>query len=101
MYDIRVCLTDGFPFVFGFSVYSSFMEEEVRNTGVMPMPQPGETLLGGHAVMAVGYDEEKELLLVRNSWGKEWGDKGYFRMPYDYIPKTKNRAVFRTIRDVE
>ena len=51
--------------------------------------------------MAVGYDEEKEMLLVRNSWGKEWGDKGHFWMPYDYIRKTKNCADFWTIRDVE
>ena len=65
------------------------------------MPQPDEQQLGGHAVMAVGYDEEKEMLLVRNSWGKEWGDKGHFWMPYDYIRKTKNCADFWTIRDVE
>lgn len=101
MHDIRACLADGFPFVFGFSVYASFMTEEVRNTGIMPMPQPDEQQLGGHAVMAVGYDEEKEMLLVRNSWGKEWGDKGHFWMPYDYIRKTKNCADFWTIRDVE
>ncbi len=101
MHDIRSCLADGYPFVFGFAVYTSFSSEEVRTTGIMPMPQPGERLLGGHAVMAVGYDDEKQVLIVRNSWGKTWGDKGYFYMPYDYIKKTGNCADFWTIRDVE
>lgn len=99
--EMRSCLAEGFPFVFGYAVYSSFMSEEVRNTGIMPMPQPGESLLGGHAVMAVGYDDEKRMLLVRNSWGKKWGDNGYFWMPYDYIENTDNCADFWTIRDVE
>jgi hypothetical protein len=76
MFDIRACLADGYPFVFGFSVYSSFMSEEVAKTGIMPMPEKGESMLGGHAVMAAGYDNDRRLLLVRNSWGKEWGDKG-------------------------
>lgn len=101
MYQIRACLADGYPFVFGFSIYSSFMSKEVSETGIMPLPQQGEQLFGGHAVMAVGYDDEKEMLLVRNSWGKKWGDGGYFRMPYDYIRKTGNCADFWTIRDVE
>jgi len=99
--DIRACLADGYPFVFGFSVYSSFMTEEVYNTGIMPMPKPYESMLGGHAVMAAGYDDDKEMLLVRNSWGKEWGDKGYFWMPYEYIFNTKNCSDFWTIREVE
>ncbi len=101
MFDIRACLADGYPFVFGFSVYSSFMSEEVAKTGIMPMPEKGESMLGGHAVMAAGYDNDRRLLLVRNSWGKEWGDKGYFWMPYDYISKTKNCSDFWTIRLVE
>lgn len=98
--EMRACLAEGYPFVFGFSVYSSFMSEEVRNTGIMPIPEKGEQMLGGHAVMAVGYDDEKKMLLVRNSWGKEWGDNGHFWMPYAYL-KSKNCADFWTIRDVE
>ena len=98
--DIRTCLADGFPFVFGFSVYSSFMSDEVVQTGIMPMPEKDESMLGGHAVMAAGYDDERSLLLVRNSWGKNWGDKGYFWMPYEYL-ETKNCSDFWTIRLVE
>ena len=101
MLGIRTCLAEGYPFVFGFSMYSSFDTEEVARTGIMPMPEKGESLLGGHAVMAAGYDNDRRLLLVRNSWGKNWGDNGYFWMPYDYISKTKNCSDFWTIRLVE
>merc|ERR1712023_266794 len=75
----------GKPVVFGFTVYSSFESEEVASTGVMPMPQPDEKVLGGHAVMACGFDDEKQAVLVRNSWGKSWGEEGYFWMPYEFI----------------
>ncbi len=48
-------------------------------------PKEGEEIFGGHAVMAVGYDDNTRLIKIRNSWGKEWGKKGYFFMPYDFI----------------
>lgn len=83
--DMRSCLAGGDPFFFGFSVYSSFESQDVANTGMMPMPRRMEQMLGGHAVLAVGYDDARRLLIVRNSWGSDWGDKGYFYMPYDFI----------------
>ena len=49
------------------------------------MPSKNEKMLGGHAVLAVGYDDSKQVFIVRNSWGKEWGDNGYFYMPYAFI----------------
>jgi C1A family cysteine protease len=82
---MRACINEGFPFVFGFMVFSSFMSKEVQTTGYMTMPQMYDSLLGGHAVMAVGYDDKKKHFIVRNSWGKDWGDNGYFYMPYDFI----------------
>mmetsp|Transcript_83419 Transcript_83419/g.268905 ORF Transcript_83419/g.268905 Transcript_83419/m.268905 type:complete len:177 (-) Transcript_83419:281-811(-) len=83
--DIKGVLKEGFPFVFGFVVLSSFRTEAVSSTGYMTMPQPEDSTLGGHAVMAIGYDDEKQVVIVRNSWGEGWGDAGYFYMPYDYI----------------
>jgi len=83
--DMKGCIAEGFPFVFGFAVLASFFSEEVSATGNMPMPQPDDYVLGGHAVQACGYDDERKVMIVRNSWGEEWGDKGYFYMPYDYI----------------
>jgi C1A family cysteine protease len=51
----------------------------------MPMPKPTESVLGGHAVLCVGYDDARQMFIVRNSWGEGWGDKGYFYMPYAYM----------------
>lgn len=83
--DMKACLADGFPFVFGFSVYDSFESDIVAKTGIVPMPGKGEQLLGGHAVCAIGYDDETQRFLVRNSWGENWGDKGHFTIPYAYL----------------
>ena len=80
-----VCLADGYPFVFGFTVYEGFESPQAAKTGVISMPKKGERVVGGHAVMAVGYDEKTKTFLVRNSWGAEWGMKGYFSMPYAYL----------------
>ena len=79
------CLADGFPFVFGFSVYSEFMSDHVAATGRVNMPGPGETMEGGHAVLAVGYSMKAKRFICRNSWGEAWGLKGYFTMPFDYL----------------
>merc|ERR1719221_2391022 len=73
--EMKACLAEGYPFVFGFAVFSSFMSAEVARTGVMPFPQSWEQFLGGHAVQACGYDEERRVFIVRNSWGESWGDR--------------------------
>jgi len=79
------CLAEGFPFVFGFTVYESFESLKVAQTGIVPMPKKSERALGGHAVMAAGYDQKQKRFIVRNSWGPQWGQAGYFTMPYAYI----------------
>ena len=82
---IEECLFKGYPVIFGFTVYSSFESEAVAQTGIMAMPSPTEQCLGGHAVLCVGYERSKRTFIIRNSWGADWGDKGYFYMPYDYL----------------
>ena len=78
------------------------MTAVVAKNGIMPMPDfSKETVVGGHAVLAVGYDEKKQIVLVRNSWGTGWGVKGYFWMPYAYITNTHLCDDFWTIRLVE
>jgi C1A family cysteine protease len=99
--QMKTCLAAGFAFVFGFCVYESFESDAVSSTGIMPMPKRGEQLLGGHAVMAVGYDDTTSRLLVRNSWGSSWGQDGYFVMPYAFLSKPKLTDDFWTIRKVE
>jgi C1A family cysteine protease len=95
------CLAAGFPFVFGFSVYESFEWPAVAKTGRVYMPEDDEQQVGGHAVMAVGYDQKQKRFIVRNSWGARWGMKGYFTMPYDYLLDPDLAADFWTVRLVE
>ena len=83
--SMRQCLAAGFPFVFGFTVYSSFESAYTAQTGIVTMPNWFERVVGGHAVMAVGFDDVKQVVKARNSWGSGWGDQGYFYMPYAYI----------------
>jgi C1A family cysteine protease len=79
-------LTNGYPVVMGFLVYQSFMTNNVAKTGIMPYPNTKrEKLLGGHAVLLVGYNKTKKVFIARNSWGTNWGDKGYFYMPFDVV----------------
>jgi C1A family cysteine protease len=96
--QMRACLASGFPFIFGFSVYSSFECPDVAKKGELPMPSTGERLLGGHAVMAVGYDDFRQVFMVRNSWGTNWGMDGYFTMPYAYLCQPSLAADFWTLR---
>lgn len=98
--QIKQCLVEGFPIVFGFLVYQSFESSDVAKTGIVPMPQPNESVLGGHAVAIVGFDDDKKWFIVRNSWGDNWGDKGYFYMPYDYVLNNDLADDFWTISKV-
>ena len=99
--QMRECLAEGYPFVFGFSVYEAFESQEVSKTGRLNLPEHGEKQLGGHAVMAAGYDDDDQRVLVRNSWGTDWGMKGYFTMPYDYISNDNLADDFWTLRALE
>jgi C1A family cysteine protease len=98
--QLKGCLASGYPFVFGFTVYESFESDKVARTGVVPMPSTDEQVLGGHAVLAVGYDDSSQRFIVRNSWGKGWGDNGYFTMPYSYLTDRSLSSDFWTIRQI-
>lgn len=89
----KTMINMGYPVVFGFTVYKSFESPEVAKSGVMTLPGPDETLVGGHAVLCVGYDDTMTsedgrtvgYLKIRNSWGSHWGKDGDFYMPYSYV----------------
>jgi len=83
--EMKSSLARGYPVIFGFAVYEGINNKKVIKTGELNMPKPNERMMGGHAVLAVGYDDKRKRLIVRNSWGDTWGKKGYFTMPYDYV----------------
>lgn len=82
--EIRAALAAGLPVVIGIPVYESFESTEVAQTGTVPMPAHGEKLLGGHATLVTGCDDDTQLWEVLNSWGADWGDGGWFTLPYAY-----------------
>jgi C1A family cysteine protease len=99
--QMKGCLAAGYPFVFGFTVYDAFESAEVAKTGVLNMPTSDERVVGGHAVLAVGYDDVAQRFIVRNSWGAKWGQKGYFTIPYAYLISGNLASDYWTIRMVE
>jgi C1A family cysteine protease len=96
--QFKACVASGFMFVFGFTVFSSFETPDVNGTGVIPLPQPSESSIGGHAVGCVGYDDAKAAFIIRNSWGAGWGVAGYGFMPYAYMLDPGLAADFWTIQ---
>lgn len=96
--DMLMCLAAGHPFIFGFTVYDGFESDEVAKSGILNLPTSSESAVGGHAVCAVGYDRPSERLIVRNSWGLEWGQQGYFTMPFAYATDRNLSDDFWTIR---
>jgi C1A family cysteine protease len=98
--SLQGCLAAGFPFVFGFTVHQSFESDETAKTGIVTMPRWFERTVGGHAVMAVGYQDADQMFVVRNSWGPDWGAQGYFFFPYAYMT-SKLCSDFWTVRTVE
>ncbi|WP_446897820.1 C1 family peptidase [Clostridium sp. LBM24168] len=88
---LKIALAEKLPVVTGIKVYSSFESDDVANTGIVLMPDiTKEQLLGGHAVLSVGYDDNKNQVIMRNSWGENWGDKGYFYLDYQYFTDSNN-----------
>lgn len=87
--SMKFALHNSWLFVVGILIYESFESEHVSKTGIVSMPDiEKENMLGGHAVVCVGYDDSTQMWKMRNSWGSSWGDKGYFYLPYEYLLST-------------
>lgn len=92
--QLKAALIQGFPFVFGFVVYSNFDNIKVKSTGLMEMPNKNDIVVGSHAVAAIGFNDKEKHFIIRNSWGNEWGDDGHFYMPYEFILNPKYASDF-------
>ena len=102
----KTCLAEGYPIVFGISLYESFDKHPKK--GVVPMPTPNEVSRaahGGHAMLCVGYSDTDKVFIVRNSWGDGWGDNGYCYIPYDYLVNPRfndgDSWIIRQLENIE
>jgi len=99
LHAMKGCLASGYPFVLGFTCYSNLPFQST--TGDIPMPGSQDHTIGGHAVLAVGYDDAAQKFLIRNSWGPGWGSGGYGSLPYAYLLSPNLADDFWTIRTIE
>lgn len=101
--EIRQVLAEGFPVEFGFTVFENFYR--IGPDGIYTQELiddiPNSSAMGGHAVEIVGFLGDKELYIIRNSWGSSWGDKGYFYMPYSFVEDPKYCSDFWVVRKIE
>jgi C1A family cysteine protease len=97
---LKAALASGFPVVIGISVYESFESSAVARTGRVPMPKRGEKVVGGHCMYAVGYGQKKGTFTVRNSWARDWGDKGDCYLPEAYLGSTTYGSDYWVVRAI-
>jgi C1A family cysteine protease len=96
--DIKNCINDGNPIIFGITLYQSFYDSKTAKTGVVPMPNPSiENQKGGHCILMVGYDDNSQTVTCANSWGTQWGNHGFFTLPYQYVLDPNYSCDFYTL----
>jgi C1A family cysteine protease len=96
--QLKGCLAEGFPFVFGFTVYSNIYDASGNPVTILNLPSSSDQQLGGHAIAAVGYEDATSMFIIRNSWGPNVMDNGYFYMSYSYVTEASLSNDFWTIR---
>jgi C1A family cysteine protease len=97
--SIKSALVLGYPVVIGFEVKTSFESATVAKTGIYT-PKANEKIIGGHCVVIVGYDDSTQRFIIANSWGIDWGQLGYFTMPYSEVLNTSISSDFWVIETV-
>lgn len=95
---MKQSLCSGFPIIVGVQLYSNFESQDVADYGVVQLPTTSETLLGGHAILCVAYDDLAQRFTCSNSWGTGWGYKGFFTIPYAYLLNPNLAGDFNQVR---
>jgi Papain family cysteine protease len=90
--DVKWALIENGPVVAGISVFQEMMTASTSKTGVIPLPAKSATIMGGHAIVIVGYNDAEKRVKFANSWGRNWGDHGYGYLPYEYVEKYMSDA---------
>jgi C1A family cysteine protease len=85
--------------VAGISLFESAMTVPVSKTGELPLPKSKEQIVGGHAIVIIGFDDEKRRVKFVNSWGTAWGERGFGYVPYDYLKKHMSDAWTFRLRE--
>lgn len=83
--DIKVASSYDYPIVFEMNVYPSFTNENVAKTGMIPLPGKDERVVDKQTCIIVGFRDSIECFICANSLGKEWGERGFFYLPYEYV----------------
>ena len=96
---IKSCLLEGYPVVFGFQCFQQFESDQIEADGILQMPPAGVTSIGGHCTVVDGWDSNG-MWDVRNSYGPDWGQSGYFKMPFDYLLSPDLANDLWTVRGV-
>lgn len=100
--SLKKTLLSGAAISFGFLVKESFFNSDWQTTNyIVPIPTQSEAMYGGHAVTIVGYDDVKQCFKIQNSWGVNWGDNGYFYMPYEMVISTNDCFDFWCIEELK
>ncbi len=100
---LQATLVSGLPILFGFLVYDSFYTPTPAGgtNGDIPLPSPNDTLCGAHCALLVGYSNETKRFLCMNSWGTDFGDHGYFTLPYNYVLNPDLASDFYVAKKLE
>ncbi|TAD89861.1 MAG: peptidase C1 [Bacteroidetes bacterium] len=105
LYAMKHCLAEGYPFAFGLALFGSF--DRAGKHGLVPAPEANaatRTSHGNHAMLCVGYSDQSQAFIVRNSWGEDWGEQGYCYIPYDYLANPDYCGdcwAIRTVSDLD
>lgn len=92
--SIKSCLLTGYPVIIGFTCFNTLYNPSVERTGDIVMPTRKDYIIGGHCVLITGYNDTTQRYEIQNSWGIDWGNKGYGTIPYAYIENPVYAADF-------